>query len=68
MTTLNGKTIIISGGSRGIGEAIAVRTDFSKYRIGGREEDLQLDFWVEARFPAETPSGTVDARKPESGP
>lgn len=24
-------------------------TDFSKYRIGGREEDLALDFWVEAR-------------------
>jgi citronellol/citronellal dehydrogenase len=22
-------------------------TDFSKYRIGGTEEDLQLDFWVE---------------------
>ncbi|MDT7725678.1 MAG: citronellol/citronellal dehydrogenase [Actinomycetota bacterium] len=24
-------------------------TDFAKYRIGGREEDLALDFWVEAR-------------------
>jgi citronellol/citronellal dehydrogenase len=24
-------------------------TDFAKYRIGGREEDLVLDFWVEPR-------------------
>ncbi|MFK0248922.1 SDR family oxidoreductase [Amycolatopsis azurea] len=24
-------------------------TDFSKYRVGGSEEDLQLDFWVEER-------------------
>ncbi|MFJ8916795.1 SDR family oxidoreductase [Amycolatopsis sp. NPDC102389] len=30
-------------------------TDFSKYRVGGREEDLQLDFWVESRTPESGP-------------
>ncbi|MEV6910432.1 NAD(P)-dependent oxidoreductase [Amycolatopsis sp. NPDC051071] len=30
-------------------------TDFSKYRIGGREEDLWLDFWVESRTPDSGP-------------
>ncbi|MFC3452925.1 SDR family oxidoreductase [Amycolatopsis speibonae] len=30
-------------------------TDFAKYRVGGREEDLQLDFWVEGRTPESRP-------------
>ncbi len=96
MSTLHGKTIIVSGGSRGIctaairnvvGAELAAKSrtpdimadaahailtkpsreasrnfylddealaaegviDFSRYRIGEREEDLQLDFWVDER-------------------
>jgi NAD(P)-dependent dehydrogenase (short-subunit alcohol dehydrogenase family) len=69
--TLAGKTILVSGGSRGIGLAIALRaardganfytdegvlreegiTDFSGYRLGDREEDLDLDFFPDAPLP-----------------
>ncbi len=110
MSSLHGKTIVISGGSRGIGgidivnnasaidltptESVSTKrydpmqdinakpsraasgnfhiddevpaaegvTDFSKYRVGGHEEDPQLGFRVEARFPAETPADAVDER------
>jgi hypothetical protein len=47
MAALDGKTLIGSGGSRGTGEAIALRaegvTDFAKHRLGASEDDLRLD-------------------------
>ncbi|MCI0732895.1 MAG: hypothetical protein L0Y38_03605 [Methylococcaceae bacterium] len=49
MNDLNGKTLLITVGSRGIGEAIGLRaegiSDFSRYAVDG-SQPLQTDLFL----------------------